>query len=86
MALMIDDENPCAAVATLRQAYINLVAGQGSMVVTFNAGSSGVERSVTFHKAHPDRLLRLIREYEEKCARASGGRPLRRAISAGGFR
>jgi hypothetical protein len=86
MALTIDENDPCAAAAALRNAYYNLIAGQASMIVTFKAGSSGVERSVTFHKAHPDRLLTVIRGFEEKCALAQGGRPRRFAIGAGGVR
>lgn len=86
MALTINEQDPCAAAATLRTVYYNLIAGQGSMIVTFRAGASGVERSVTFHKAHPDRLLTVIREFEEKCAKAEGRRPRRRAVSAGGIR
>ena len=86
MAITIDESDPCAAAATLRQAYYGLIAGQASMIVTFKAGSSGVERSATFHKAHPDRLLTVIREFEEKCALVQGRGPRRRAIAAGGIR
>lgn len=86
MALTIDENDPCAAAVALRGAYAKLVAGQASMIVTFKAGASGVERSVTFHKAHPDRLLMLVREYEAKCAQAQGRRPTRFAIGTGGVR
>lgn len=86
MALSIDESDPCAAAVALRGAYAQLVAGQASMIVTFKAGASGVERSVTFHKAHPDRLLMLVREYEAKCSRLRGGRPTRFAIGTGGVR
>jgi hypothetical protein len=86
MALAIDENDPCAAASALRSVYYNLIAGQGSMIVTFKAGSSGVERSVTFHKAHPDRLLTVIRGFEEKCAVLQGKRPGRRAIATGGVR
>lgn len=86
MALMIDENDPCAAAATLRTVYTQLVAGQASMIVTFKAGASGVERSVTFHKAHPDRLMALIRDYEGKCARSQGRRPPRFALGTGGVR
>lgn len=86
MALTIDESDPCAAAEALRGAYARLVAGQASMIVSFKAGASGVERSVTFHKAHPERLLMLVREYEAKCARSRGGRPTRFAIGTGGVR
>lgn len=86
MALTINEQDPCAASVALREAYARLVAGEASMIVTFKAGASGVERSVTFHKAHPDRLLMLAREYEAKCAKAQGRRPTRFAIGAGGIR
>ena len=86
MALTVDENDPCAAAASLRQVYYNLIAGQGSMIVTFRAGQSGVERSVTFHKASPDRLLTVIRGFEEKCAAQQGKRPQRRAIATGGVR
>jgi hypothetical protein len=86
MALTVDENDPCAAAASLRQVYYSLIAGQGSMIVTFKAGASGVERSVTFHKAHPDRLLTVIRGFEEKCAVLQGKRPGRRAIATGGVR
>jgi len=86
MALIIDETDPCAAAIALRSVYTGLVAGQASMIVTFKAGASGVERSVTFHKAHPDRLLTLIREHEAKCARLRGQRPARFALGTGGVR
>jgi hypothetical protein len=86
MALTINENDPCGAASVLRQAYYNLIAGQSSMIVTFKAGASGVERSVTFHKAHPDRLLAIIRGFEEKCAQAEGRRPRRFALGTGGVR
>lgn len=84
MALTVDENDPCAAAAALRQVYYGLIAGQGSMIVTFKAGQSGVERSVTFHKADPARLLIVIRGFEEKCAASQGMSPRRRAIATGG--
>lgn len=84
MALTIDESNPCAAVATLRAVYANLVAGQSRETVTFRAGPNGVERSVTYQRADPARLLALIREYEGKCAQLSGQRPRRFGLRAGG--
>jgi hypothetical protein len=86
MALEINEEDPCGAAKKLRSVYYGLITGQASMVVTFKAGSSGVERSVTFNKADPSRLLAVIRDFEEKCARKHGGRPRRFALAAGGVR
>lgn len=86
MALVVDENDPCAAAASLRQVYYNLISGQSSMIVDFKAGASGVERSVTFHKAHPDRLLSVIRGFEEKCSQSAGKRPRRFATATGGVR
>jgi len=61
MTLSINEADPCAAVASLRQVYYALIAGQGAMTVSFRGGVSGVERSVTYHRAYPDRLLSVIR-------------------------
>lgn len=82
--MTVDESDPCAAAAALRKVYYDLIAGQGAMMVTFKAGSSGVERSVTFHRAQPDRLLSVIRGFEQKCALAEGQRPRRHAIATGG--
>ena len=86
MALVVNESDPCAAAASLRHVYYNLIAGQSSMIVNFKAGASGVERSVTFHKADPERLLSVIRGFEEKCAQSAGQRPRRFAIATGGVR
>ena len=85
MALTIDEHDPCAAAAQLRQIYYLLIAGQGAMIVTFKGGATGVECSVTYNKADPGRLLQVIRSFEERCAAASGGGPRRFAIRGGGL-
>jgi microcompartment protein CcmL/EutN len=85
MALVVDESDPCAAAAQLRQLYYQLVAGQGAMIVTFKAGVTGVERSVTYNKADPGRLLTVIRGFEERCAAASGAGARRFAIRGGGL-
>lgn len=85
MALVIDEGDPCAAAASLRQLYYQLIAGQGAMIVTFKAGATGVERSVTYNRADPARLLTVIRGFEERCAAASGGGARRFAIRGGGL-
>jgi hypothetical protein len=84
MALVIDEDNPCEAARELRAVYYQLVAGQAAQIVMFKAGASGVERSATFHKADPSRLLTVIRGFEERCAAAQGGRVRRFAMRGGG--
>jgi hypothetical protein len=86
MTISIDEADPCAAAANLRQVYVALVAGSGALEVRFRAGSNGVERSVTYHRGHPDRLLAVIRGFEEQCARLQGQRPRRFAVATGGVR
>ncbi|MDR9395426.1 MAG: hypothetical protein RI571_14110 [Roseovarius sp.] len=86
MTTSINEADPCAAAASLRQVYIALVAGDGAMEVRFRAGSNGVERAVTYHRAHPDRLLAVIRGFEEDCARLQGRGPRRFALGTGGVR
>ena len=86
MTISVDEADPCAAAASLRQVYVRLVAGEAAMEVRFRAGSNGVERSVTYHRAHPDRLLVVIRGFEERCARQQGQRPRRFALGTGGVR
>lgn len=85
MAVTIDEDNPCEAAKALRAVYLNLIAGAQAQIITFKGGSTGVERAVTFHKANPDRLLVLIRQFEDKCAALQGGRPRRFAIRSGGL-
>jgi hypothetical protein len=85
MALAIDENDPCAAATQLRQLYYQLIAGQGAMTVTFKAGVTGVERSVTYNKADPGRLLQVIRGFEERCAAAGGGGARRFAMRGGGL-
>ncbi len=85
MSVTLDDGNPCLTAAALRQAYASLVAGGMPQTVTFRAGPNGVERSTTYNRADPGRLLMLVREWEAKCAAASGGgMPRRYAMRGGG--
>ena len=86
MTISIDEADPCASAASLRQVYVRLVAGEGAMEVRFRAGSNGVERSVTYHRAYPDRLLAVIRGFEDQCAQQQGQRPRRFAVASGGVR
>ena len=86
MTISIDESDPCAAAAQLRQVYVALVAGARATDVRFRAGSNGVERSVSYHRAHPDRLLAVIRGFEEQCARLQGRGPRRFALGTGGTR
>jgi hypothetical protein len=82
--LTINEEDPCGAAATLRQIYNALIAGERAETVTFKAGATGVERSVTYHRADPGRLLTVIRTYEQRCAKLSGS-VSRYAIRGGGI-
>ncbi len=84
MTVTLNDDDPCATAAALRQVYANLVAGQSAARVRFNAGPNGVEREQQFHAADPQRLLALIRDYESRCAVLNGGRPKRFGLRAGG--
>jgi hypothetical protein len=84
MAITLNDEDPCGTAALLRQAYADLVGGGKALIVSFRGGPNGVERSTTFNKADPSRLLALVREWEAKCAAAQGGRPRRFAVRGGG--
>ena len=86
MTLRVNEADPCAAAASLRQIYYALIAGHGAMSVSFRGGVSGVERTVTYHRADPDRLLSVIRGFEEQCARLQGSRPRRFALATGGIR
>lgn len=86
MALTLNDDDPCGTARALRDAYAQLVAGGKALTITFRAGPNGVERSTTFNKADPGRLLMLVREWEAKCAAAQGGRPRRFAVRGGGVR
>jgi hypothetical protein len=86
MTIQINEADPCAAAASLRLVYVRLVAGEGAMEVRFRAGSNGVERSVRYHGAHPERLLAVIRGFEEQCAQLQGRGPRRFSLSAGGMR
>lgn len=85
MALTIDETKPCEAAAALRQVYYNLVAGQAAAMVTFRGGPNGTERQVQYHKADAQGLLRVIRGFEDECARASGKKPRRFALRGGGM-
>jgi hypothetical protein len=86
MTIQIDEADPCAAAAGLRQVYVRLVAGEGAMEVRFRAGSNGVERSVRYHGAQPERLLAVSRGFEEQCALQQGRGPRRFALGTGGVR
>lgn len=85
MAVTLNDADPCGTAAALRQAYADLVGGGMAQTVMFQGGPNGVQKSVSYTKADPARLLMLVREWEAKCAAESGGgRPRRFAMRAGG--
>lgn len=82
--LVIDEADPCAAATALRAVYTRIIAGQAAISVSFKGGETGVERSTTYNRAEPDRLLQLIRSYEQECARLGGRKTRRYAVRAGG--
>lgn len=84
MAVNLNDADPCGTAALLRQAYADLVSGGTAQTVIYRGGPNGVEKSVTYSKADPARLLMIVREWESKCAVAGGGRPRRFAMRTGG--
>ena len=84
MTITIDESDPCAAALALRQALVNLVAGRAAQRIVFRAGPNGVQRETQFHEANVDALKELLREYEDKCAKAQGKGPRRYAMRAGG--
>lgn len=83
--ITLNPADPCATASALRQAYASLVAGGAVREVVFRAGPNGAERRLSFHGADAGRLLGLVREWEEKCAKASGLRPRRFGLRAGGI-
>jgi len=84
--LTLNEADPCATAAALRLEYARVVAGQKASDIQFVAGVNGAQRRMSMHDADPARLLALVREWETKCAKASGGRPARRVYRAGGLR
>lgn len=85
MTVTLNEDDPCGTARALQQAYADLVAGGTALTVTHRAGRNGVEKSVTYNRADPGRLLMLVRDWEAKCAAASsGGRPRRFAMRTGG--
>lgn len=82
--IVLDELDPCATAAALRQVYATLVSGGALARVAFRAGPNGVQREQSFHPASPARLRELIQFYETKCAELNGVRPRRFAMRAGG--
>lgn len=68
----------------LRQLYFGMIAGRSAAEVRFKAGPNGVERQVSFAKGDPDKLLAVIRGFEDQCQRLKGGRSRRFAVASGG--
>jgi hypothetical protein len=85
MALTLDEHDPCAAAKALREVYYRLIAGQAAATVSFTAGPTGVSRSATFHAASPDRLMLVIRGFEENALHRRADRhaaaPLQQEVS-----
>lgn len=84
MAIIIDETDPCAAAAQLRQIYLSLISGQSESEVRFRAGQNGVERQVRYHAANVTDLRKYIEGLESRCAQINGRRPRRFGIATGG--
>lgn len=69
-ALGVPVSDPCAILAKLRQAKIELVSGAAISRVTAPGG-----RDVTFQKGDLTELTKLIAEYQAACNAASGTTP-----------
>lgn len=74
------DYDPCAALAALRPAYMQLVAGASTQKVTFR------DRDVWFHKGEVSALRAVIAQLESECAEKNGTPRRRFAITAGARR
>ncbi|MCA1776053.1 MAG: hypothetical protein LC676_10720 [Loktanella sp.] len=85
MTLTLNDDDPCATAVALRQVYAQIVAGQAAQTVNFQGGPNGAQQQVIYHKADAQALMRLIRDYEDRCAASQGKRVRRYATRAGGM-
>lgn len=84
MPLIIDETNPCAAAASLRALYYQVLAGQAVSEVEYQAGTNGVRRRVKYSSANAAGLLALIQKFESECSLLDGRRPRRFGIATGG--
>lgn len=73
----IDWSDPCAALAVLRPAYYQLIAGAKKISVKYG------ETEVRFSDTDVKALGAVVAELESKCTAKQTGRPSRFAIAAG---
>lgn len=63
----VDLTRPCDVALALRKVELSIAAGGKAETVRFG------EDEVTFTRSNLDRLAQMIRDYEGRCQRASGG-------------
>ncbi len=77
--MAIEQNDPCARAAQLREIRDKLITGQSLSEFETEAGN-GVRRRARYSAADLDRLDREIRSAESACAISKGERPKRFAI------
>ncbi|WP_116131172.1 hypothetical protein [Tropicimonas sp. IMCC34043] len=70
----VDINAPCDVVTALRKLQLRLGTGAVAQTVRLD------DEEVTFNRADDARLAKMIAQYEDACARASGGRRRRYAM------
>ena len=75
--------DPCVAASQLRTVYHSLIMGRTVETVEFAAGN-GSSRRVTYSAANLAELKNEIARMDAQCQSASGGRPRRFGLRAGG--
>jgi len=75
--------DPCVAANQLRTVYHALIMGKSVQTVEFQAGN-GSSRRVTYTEANLAELKNEIARLDAQCRSASGGRPRRFGMRAGG--
>jgi len=73
----VDWDDPCAALAVMRPAYYQLLAGAKNMTVKYG------ETEVRFADTEVKALGAVVTELEAKCKAKTSGQPSRFAIAAG---
>jgi hypothetical protein len=76
----VEEYDPCAALSTLRPAYMRMLAGEGEQEIRFR------ERNVRFQQGDLTAFGNLITRLEGECAAKRGRTPQRRAITAAPYR
>jgi len=64
---VVDLTLPCDVALALRKVELSIIAGAKAETVRFG------EDEVTFTRSNLDRLAEMIRTYDDRCQRASGG-------------